>query len=566
MTEIVPTAPAAQATGLPASLPTNLSANQTLQLPILALPADGTPPSVLPVQIIALPPATDAPTESTMLDGSLQLLLNGKANFVTANGIYSLNLPQLRSNPALFDAIKTYLSDNPLLQLQLKPGTGGSMVDAQLLFSPHPQGTRSPPTLLAALTGQTIQAVILPSAPNNTNPTNPTSGQPATPPAATGSPAPAQETLAHFLTSTPLPPQNIPTKLDQILRRFLPTAPSANTAILSAQQQSASPQATLSPQSATQQLIPNATQPFINLKLQQIIPAGQTVPQIKLDELLLTVPAQNNPALPVVQSGSTNLLLKTNAHLPEGSMLLVKVQSNNIASGLEATSEQFATTTAWPVLQELLSTTSASTTPALQQFVQHRLPQGNAALSGALLFVMAAMQSGDIHQWVGQSAARVLDHNNQRLLLDNLQNEMQRNTSNTSDPIIGDWRVYHVPLLDQNQIQPLHIYVHHNHPQQDNAQQGQADDTVSQKKQTRFVIDVTFTRLGQMQLDGFVQPKQFDLMFRSQKHLSPTLRAELRTAFTAALEATGYQGQLIFQPGGQNWLHLSPTTHDIRRI
>jgi hypothetical protein len=220
MTEIVPTAPATQATGVPASLATNLSANQTLQLPILSLPADGTPPPVLPVQIIALPPAIDAPTESTTLDGSLQLLLNGKANFVTANGSYSLNLPQLRSNPTLFDSIKTYLSDNPLLQLQLKPGTGGSMVDAQLLFSSRPQGTRNLPPLLAALTGQTLQAVILPSAPNSTNSTAPASAQPTTPPAATGSPAPAQETLANFSTGAPLPLQNIPTKLDQILRRF----------------------------------------------------------------------------------------------------------------------------------------------------------------------------------------------------------------------------------------------------------------------------------------------------------------------------------------------------------
>jgi hypothetical protein len=74
----------------------------------------------------------------------------------------------------------------------------------------------------------------------------------------------------------------------------------------------------------------------------------------------------------------------------------------------------------------------------------------------------------------------------------------------------------------------------------------------------RFLIDMQMSRLGALQLDGFVQPNKLDMIVRSENRLPDGLPNELRTGFIRALEAVGYTGTLNFQVGHQHWLAVQP--------
>lgn len=515
MSEIPPTPPA----GLLVS---------DLPLPV-APPATGTRlPPTLPVQVLALPPNWSPPPQPLTVDGSLQLLLNGKATLSTQVGDIALNLPQIRGNPALFQTIRHALAENATVQLRLTPGAGG-VLDAQLLFPTtlqnRPAVTVATPSI-AQFIGTTLQAVVLPASLQQAQ----QSQQQA-----------ATSALNQSVPQTATSPAS--GKLETLIRNLL--TPAHNSS------------AQASPASGNSQILQSGHQPLLAVRLQQVIPPGQPLPQPEADSFLAQVPAQVNPGAPaLVTAGSTSLLLKTPVALPAGSTLLLKL----LPTG-EAPTESEAAHGEWPALQALLSGLHDNPAPALQRFLQLRLPQPTAALPGALLFVLSAMQSGDTRQWLGRSASAALEQGEKAMLLEALQSEFRRGSTVTADAVIGEWRSYQVPLHDQGQLQPLFIYVHHNAPRQHRDGETAAAAADPAKKQTRFIIDVTFTRLGKMQLDGFVQAQQFDLIVRSEQPLGSALRDELRGAFGSALEATGYHGQLLFQTDRQGWLHLAPARH-----
>lgn len=532
MSEIPPTPPA----GLLVS---------DLPLPVAPPIANMRLPPTLPVQILALPPNWTPPAQPLTVDGLLQLLLNGKATLTSQVGDIALNLPQIRGNPALFQTIRNALGENATVQLRLTPGAGG-VLDAQLLFPTslqnRPAVTVTSPSI-AQFIGTTLQAVVLPATVQQQT--------------AAAIKDAAQQQLSLQTAQTAL--QNpaaaqlgAPTangKLETLIRNLLTPA------------QGNDPQPTPTAASTPPQLPPGG-QPLVAVRLQQVIPPGQPLPQPEADSFLAQVPAQVNPGAPaLVTAGNGSLLIKTTATLPAGATLLLKLLPQadvSAESGGAAGGE-------WPALQELVSGLNHHSPPALQQFLQLRLPQPNAALPGALLFLLSAMQSGEARQWLGRSASATLE-SDKAMLLEALQGEFKRGSTTTSDPVIGEWRSYQVPLHDQGQLQPLFIYVHHNAPRPPRDGETAAAAADPAKKQTRFIIDVTFTRLGKMQLDGFVQAQQFDLIVRSEQTLGSALRDELRGAFGNALEATGYHGQLLFQTDRQGWLHLAPARHGQKSV
>lgn len=512
-------------------------------------------PPVLPVQVLALPPDWTPPAQPLTVDGLLQLLLNGKATLDSQVGDIALNLPQIRGNPALFQTIRNALADDATVQLRLTPSSSGAL-DAQLLF-PASVLQRQPATVaiplsVAQFIGTTLQAVVLPASVQQQTATaskeaaqgqaqSQAQNQPSTPP--TPPALQAKTTATPQAVASPAA-----SKLETLIRNLL-TPPQNNSA-------PPAPASTPPP-------LPAHSQPLVAVRLQQVIPPGQPLPQPEPDAFLAQVPAQTNPGAPaLVTAGNTSLLLKTPAALPAGATLLLK-----LLPAADAPAESSAAHGGeWPALQELVSSLGASSAPALQRFLQLRLPQPNAALPGALLFVLSAMQSGDARQWLGRSASAALE-SDKAALLEALQSEFKRGSTTTSDSVIGEWRSYQVPLHDQGQMQqPLFLYVHHNAPRP--PRDGDAAPAAAEpgKKQTRFIIDVTFTRLGKMQLDGFVQAQQFDLIVRSEQPLGSALRDELRGAFGSALEATGYHGQLLFQTDRQGWLHLAPARHGQRSV
>jgi hypothetical protein len=76
-----------------------------------------------------------------------------------------------------------------------------------------------------------------------------------------------------------------------------------------------------------------------------------------------------------------------------------------------------------------------------------------------------------------------------------------------SEPAGQEWRLFLLPVLSDEQLQQMRLFVRNN----------QEDDHEDEKtRETRFVIEVTFSRLGPFQFDGLARPKALEEFFELQ--------------------------------------------------
>ena len=490
------------------------------------------PPTLLqtvamPVQLLDLPLALQSVQQQINLTGVLQLADANQLALNTALGQILFSLPQLRMHPQLLLQLLPFIESGKSAQLHIAPAPDGVLHGSLTLSSTTTTSTMPPHSAQTpnqtSIIGKQIAALILPQnfgdqysvwASNLSSPMSQNSGPSA----------PALSKLSQQF-------------LQILTGAATPENPSAAAAM------------------TTAAIIPqlNRSQGF-NVGVQKIIAPGQPPPDIAADEFIATVTGFSVALQqPVALAGNTPMMLKTGVNLPVGSMVVLKLPQAPQSEALEIPDGSGQT---WPALQQLVTLAQNSEATPLQNLLQNRLPQMNQALGGAMLFMLTAFNRGDVRQWLGPNAVETLERVGKKNLVAALQDELSIHTATTADTTVGQWRIYHLPFLAQNQLFPMQIHVHHDGTGKD----GETPQPTARK--TRFVIDVTFTRLGAMQLDGFVQKKKFDLMLRSSQTLDPALRHELRYAFTDAVGAVGYTGQLLFQQGSQGWMRFTQGKHE----
>ena len=77
-------------------------------------------------------------------------------------------------------------------------------------------------------------------------------------------------------------------------------------------------------------------------------------------------------------------------------------------------------------------------------------------------------------------------------------------------------------------------------------------------RDNRFLIDLTLSRIGELQLDGLIRPRRFDLILRTHMPLPPEMRQEIGKLFHGSLETLGMTGGVSFQAGTQGWVAIQP--------
>ena len=63
---------------------------------------------------------------------------------------------------------------------------------------------------------------------------------------------------------------------------------------------------------------------------------------------------------------------------------------------------------------------------------------------------------------------------------------------------------------------------------------------------SRFVLEFELSRIGALQLDGFIRRRRFDLALRSRTPLAIDLRADIARIFHARIAAAGLTGEIDF--------------------
>ncbi len=255
------------------------------------------------------------------------------------------------------------------------------------------------------------------------------------------------------------------------------------------------------------------------------------------------VTAVTHAGQPVLSTPLGTLTLEIQAPLPIGSRLTLALPAEAVPQPAGASWAPAALGTlahTWPALEETLQTLREIGAPgAGAPAASEMVPRPGPKLTSGLLFFFAAL-GGDVGRWLGNQAMQALKSAGHETLLTRLGQDFGQ-LSRLAESPGGDWRLFFIPLLDGDQVQQLRLFLRHGQQGSDGSD-GEEDD-----EPTRFVVELELSHLGDLQLDGLVRDKRFDLILRTRAPLPEFMRRDIAQIFQDANGATGYAGNIAFQ-------------------
>lgn len=216
----------------------------------------------------------------------------------------------------------------------------------------------------------------------------------------------------------------------------------------------------------------------------------------------------------------------------------------------------------WDSLDEIFQTFQAHA-PLQAQAMTSLIPSSASPMRAAhgALFFIAALRSGDLQSWMGEKS---IDTIRRAGKLDTLQKFLKETTdiSSLSDSP-SEWKSTAVPYLHDQHIYRIHVHSRKEYPTQD--QEEKKGGT------TRFIIDLSLSKIGKVQLDGLFQGNEqqnigrLDLIVRTQNSFSKASQSEMRGLYSNALSETNFTGELAFQNDPDQWVNISPL-HTLERF
>jgi hypothetical protein len=208
--------------------------------------------------------------------------------------------------------------------------------------------------------------------------------------------------------------------------------------------------------------------------------------------------------------------------------------------------------TGWPALTEAVEALAAADPTAARHLIAALLPRLDARLATTVLFFLSALRGGDVRGWLGDAAVRALNRTRPDLST-RLGDDFRKLGRAADEPVSTDWRITPVPLFTGAEIELIRLWTRrHDDPAGD-------DDDNRRSQDQRFVVDVSLSRLGRLQLDGLVRDagRRLDLIVRTESPLAPAMRDHIRGLFGDTGALTGLTGGVGFQAAPPNFVDVA---------
>lgn len=248
---------------------------------------------------------------------------------------------------------------------------------------------------------------------------------------------------------------------------------------------------------------------------------------------------------PLVATPLGVLRLDLAAPLPAGSTLelgVVRLDPEPLAAPLPAPAADgagrlLAFARDWPALRELVGALHEVNPAMAKQVVAHTVATPGAHFAHTALFFLSALRGGDLSGWLGRETLRALEDSGRDELVRRVAGDFAR-IARFADSRPGvDWQSLLIPFHDGESFRQLRFFMRRRQ-----REDGEGDDDG-----TRFVVEVELSRIGELQLDGFLHRKRFDLILRSRDALSATVRRDIAAIFDDGLAIAALTGTLAFQ-------------------
>lgn len=259
-------------------------------------------------------------------------------------------------------------------------------------------------------------------------------------------------------------------------------------------------------------------------------------------------PGAKLPQSFVLQFPADNLTIGSRLHLlPQTAQATTPVLTQAGASLTNPLLRGFQ----WPALDQLYQLLIQSAPQVASSLVSSLPTPGNPAQIGAAgMMFIAAVRGGDLSGWLGQKNIDTIQRLDTRGLLSRLTQARGATATTAAEPAsAGEWRAVPLPMFWEGEIQKITLYT-----RQENEREQPDND--KEGGQTRFLLDLSLSRMGEVQIDGLLKEPRLDLVVRTERAFSLSMQQTMRQAYLGALEETRLTGDVIFQGNRKNWVSV----------
>jgi hypothetical protein len=173
-------------------------------------------------------------------------------------------------------------------------------------------------------------------------------------------------------------------------------------------------------------------------------------------------------------------------------------------------------------------------------------PTGSQEISSGLMVFVTALRGGNFSNWLGDDTVEWLQKNGHVPLVKKAEAEFTTLVRAFTEPTAqtNQWQSLFFPVAVDGQWQQVRMFLKRDRKQNKKMQGNHEDDT-------RFIVEMSLTQLGELQLDGLVRRTakqvEFDLFIRSLSPLEAAIQHDIQRIYSDMAAITGYRGQLAFQ-------------------
>lgn len=172
--------------------------------------------------------------------------------------------------------------------------------------------------------------------------------------------------------------------------------------------------------------------------------------------------------------------------------------------------------------------------------IENKIPQEPSAknfMSNVLGFIKAVKQQ-DISAWLGKAETAELRATPQG---QNILNTAQV-VVDSSHREVGRWQLIEIPLASGELSENIRLAI----KQQEEEESEKKQQNITRRKQTRFIMETTFSQLGSFQFDGLAveEQRRFDLIIRTEKTLPDDIYTHIMRLYMTTLQKFDYHGTI----------------------
>lgn len=205
---------------------------------------------------------------------------------------------------------------------------------------------------------------------------------------------------------------------------------------------------------------------------------------------------------------------------------------------------------AWESLDILLQALSQTGGISPQQTTAMIPSPAHPHTTGPLaLFFLSVLRSGQMESFFPPDALALLRQKGREDLLKSFAQDLNQTSRLESTPLAQDWKATLIPLLWNNQIQKLPLFYKH---MEDDAEA----DREKRNKALRFLFQLHLSRMGDVQVDGFLKQNNLDLILRTKTPVSSGMQETMKRLYTQTVEKSNLTGELGFQFKPDQWVEF----------